>query len=119
MIVGVSQRTVMLYSDVVQSSVVGSGKLPLLREEQLTRTADWRSTVEPLHHQWIKVRGNQLDILEVEVVNPAGPLLYIQLTHHLFSDWQKAYCEFSKSSLGMPSIWGLYNKHVKYTQGHG
>ena len=73
-IVGVRQRTVMVYSDVVESSVVRSGKFPLLREVQLLRAGDGRSTVEPLHHQWIKVRGNQLDIIEVEIATPNGPL---------------------------------------------
>ena len=64
-IVGVRQRTVMVYSDVVESPVVGSGKFPLLRKVQLSRTGDGWSTVEPLHHQWIKVQGNQLHIIEV------------------------------------------------------
>ena len=53
----------MVYSDVVVSTVVGSGKYPLLREVQLLRTGEGESTVEPLHHQWIKVRGNQLEIV--------------------------------------------------------
>ena len=73
-IVGTTRSTVMAYSDVVQSTVVGSGKFPLLREVQLTRTGDGRSMVEPLYQQWIKARGNQLDILEVEVSNPGGSL---------------------------------------------
>ena len=30
--------------------------------------------VEPLHHQWIKVQGNQLNIVEVEIATPGGPL---------------------------------------------
>ena len=72
--VGTSKRTVMVYSDVVESTVVGSGKFPLLREVQLLRTGDGESTAEPLHHQWIKVRGNQLDIVEVEIANTSGPL---------------------------------------------
>lgn len=59
-IVGTTRRTVMVYSDVVESTVVGSGKFPLLREVQLLRTGEEESTVEPLHHQWIKMRGNQL-----------------------------------------------------------
>ena len=62
-LVGTSKRTVMVYSDVVVSTVVGSGKYPLLREVQLLRTGEGESTVEPLHHQWIKVRGNQLEIV--------------------------------------------------------
>ena len=72
--VGTRKRTVMVYSDLVESSIVGSGKFPLLREVQLLRTGEGESTAEPLHHQWIKVRSNQLDILEVEIANTAGPL---------------------------------------------
>ena len=68
-IVGVRQRTVMVYSDVVEFSVVGSGKFPLLREVQLLRTGDGRSTVELLHHQRVKVRGNPL-----EIADPNGTL---------------------------------------------
>ena len=49
-LVGTSKRTVMVYSDVVESTVVGSGKFPLLREAQLLRTGEGGSTVEPLHH---------------------------------------------------------------------
>ena len=73
-IVGTSKRTVMVYSDIVESTVVGSGKYPLLREVQLLRTGEGESTAEPLHHQWIKVRGNQLDIVEVEIADTSGPL---------------------------------------------
>ena len=72
--VGTRKRTVMVYSDLVESTVVGSGKFPLLREVQLLRTGDGESTAEPLHHQWIKVRGQQLDILEVEIASTSGPL---------------------------------------------
>ena len=63
-LLGTSKRTV----------TVGSGKFPLLREMQLLRTGDGESTVEPLHHQWIKVRGNQLEIIEVEIATLHGPL---------------------------------------------
>ena len=73
-IVGTRKRTVMVYSDLVESTVVGSGKYPLLREVQLLRTGEGESTAEPLHHQWIKVRGQQLDILEVEIASTSGPL---------------------------------------------
>ena len=73
-IVGTRKRTVMVYSDLVESTIVGSGKYPLLREVQLLRTGDGESTAEPLHHQWIKLRGQQLDILEVEIASTSGPL---------------------------------------------
>ena len=73
-LVGASKRTVMVYTDVVESTVVGSGKFPLLREVQLLRTGEGESKVEPLHYQWIKVRGNQLEMVEVEIATPSGPL---------------------------------------------
>ena len=73
-VVGTRKRIVMVYSDLVESTVVGSGKFPLLREVQLLRTGEGESTAEPLHHQWIKVRGQQLDILEVEIASTSGPL---------------------------------------------
>ena len=46
-LVGTRERTVMVYSDVVESSVVGSGKFPLLREVQLLTKGNGRSMVEP------------------------------------------------------------------------
>ena len=73
-IIGTTRRTMMVYSDIVESTVMGSGKFPLLREVQIMRTGDGESTAEPLHHQWIKVRGNQLDIIEVEIANTDGTL---------------------------------------------
>ena len=73
-IIGTTRRTMMVYSDIVESTVMGSGKFPLLREVQIMRIGDGESTAEPLHHQWIKVRGNQLDIIEVEIANTDGTL---------------------------------------------
>ena len=73
-VVGTRKRTVMVYLDLVESTVVGSGKFPMLREVQLLRTGEGESTAEPLHHQWIKVRGKQSDILEVEIASTSGPL---------------------------------------------
>ena len=46
----------------------------MLREVQLLRTGEGESTVEPLHHQWIKVRGHQLEMVEVEIASTSGPL---------------------------------------------
>ena len=73
-LMGSSKRTVMVYTDVVESTVRGSGKFPLLREVQLLRIGEGESTVEPLHHQWMKVRGNQFEIVEVEIATPSGLL---------------------------------------------
>ena len=46
-------------------------------------------------------------------------LIIIHSNHYLFSDWPKAYSEFSKSAPGTSSTCRLYNNHVKDTQGHG
>ena len=78
-IIGTRKRTVMAYSDLVESTVVGSGKFPLLREVQLLRTGDGESTAEPLHHQWIKLRAKNLEILEVEIASTSGPLAILPL----------------------------------------
>ena len=45
--------------------------------------------------------------------------IIIHLTHYLFSDWPKAFSEFSESALGKSSSSRLYYSHVKDTQGHG
>ena len=44
--------------------------------------------------------------------------IIIRSTHYLFSDWPKAYSEFSKSAPETSSCYRLYNNHVKDTQGH-
>ena len=43
----------------------------------------------------------------------------IHSAHYLFSDWPKAYSEFSKSAPGTSSSCRLYNNPVKDIQGHG
>ena len=45
--VGTSKRTVMVYSDVVEYTLVESGKFPLLHEVQLLRAGEGESTVDP------------------------------------------------------------------------
>ena len=49
------------------------------------------------------------------------PLHYIIIhwTDYVFSDWPKAYSEFSKWAPGTSSSCRLYNNHVKDTQGQG
>ena len=64
----------MVYSDLVESSVVGSQSHPLLREVQVTRTGAGRVTVEPTHRQWINVRSNRVETIEVQIASPSGPL---------------------------------------------
>ena len=73
-LVGPPKQTVMVYSDVVESTIVGAQKHPLLREVQLERTGSGRATVEPIHHEWIKLRSNRLEVIEVQIATPDGPL---------------------------------------------
>ena len=44
--------------------------------------------------------------------------IIIRSTLYLFSDWPKAYCDFSKLAPVNHNC-RLYNYHVKDTQGHG
>ena len=45
--------------------------------------------------------------------------IIVHSTHYFFSDWPKAFSEFSKSARGTFSSCRLYNNQVKDTQGHG
>ena len=60
--VGPPKQTLLIYSDMVESIVVGAQKHPLLRK------------VQPFHHEWIKLRSNRLEVIEVEIATPDGPL---------------------------------------------
>ena len=66
--------TVMIYTDVVQSTVVNQGKFPLLCSLQLNRRGQGRVTVEPVHREWIALNGTTLEMLEFQLATPRGPL---------------------------------------------
>ena len=74
-LLGTRECTVMVYYDVVESSVVGSGKFSLLREVQLLRKGNARSMVEPLHHQWIKCVGIDWILWKWRLLHPVDPWL--------------------------------------------
>ena len=69
-----TKETVMVYSDLVQSSVVGTGRYPLLREVTLERTGKGRVSIEPRHREWIPVRSKTIDMVEIELATASGPL---------------------------------------------
>jgi len=69
-----TKETVMVYSDLVQSSVVGSGRYPLLREVTLECTGKGRVTMEPRQREWIPVRSKTIDMVEIELATASGPL---------------------------------------------
>lgn len=75
--VGTIKQTVMLYCDVVESTIVGTQKHSLLRKVELERRGQGRATVEPLHREWIRLRSKRVEIIEVSLATPRGSLLVL------------------------------------------
>ena len=68
-VVGTRKRTVMVYSDLVESTVVGSGKFPLLREVQLLRTGEGE-----LKYGGTPAPSMDQSAREVTIASTSGPL---------------------------------------------
>ena len=66
--------TMMVYTNVVQSTPVGNERFPLLRSLQVDRRGQGRVTVEPVHREWIPLNGQTLDTLEFQLATAHGPL---------------------------------------------
>ena len=73
--VGTSSRTLMVYSDVLRSNLVGDTKHPLLREVVYKRDGSGSIYFEPLHVQWLPIRRPFLDVIEVQVTETNGKLV--------------------------------------------
>ena len=73
--VGTSSPTLMVYSDVVCSNLVGDLKLSLVREVVHKRSGSSSLCFEPLHVQWMPVRRPHLDVIEVQVAKTNGRLV--------------------------------------------
>lgn len=74
-VMGVTKQSVMVYSNLQQSTAVGSVKVQLLREVVVERNEEGHSHVEPTHLQWLPVSTNQMDIAEVQLADLNGQLL--------------------------------------------
>ena len=74
-VVGSSSRSLFVYSDVGGSSVVGNQVTDLLREVNLIRKGAGTQYFEPYHIQYIPVRKDVLDIIEVQVAETTGNLV--------------------------------------------
>ena len=73
-------RSILVYSDLIQSSLIGNQKHQLLREIFLTQDEhDSRQLIEPHHYQWLPVRNNYVEIVEVELATLNGTL--VKLPH--------------------------------------
>ena len=72
-----TKDTVMVYTDVVQPNTVNGVKVPLLRSVQLDQRGQGRRIVEPLHREWIPLMGNTMEVLELQLATPSGPLIQL------------------------------------------
>ena len=104
-----TKQTLVIYSDVEESTVLGAQKHPLLRKVQLERLGQGRATVEPIHHEWIKLRSNRLEIIEVQIATPEGPLVVLPTGKTLVTIG-----DFDEYKRTIPSLFPIIdNNHVR------
>ena len=73
-IIGTKARDILVYSNMVDTSIVGNQKHQLLRDVRVQRNGKGRTSVEPYHRQWQPIRRSHLDIVEMELGDPTGAL---------------------------------------------
>jgi len=73
-VTGSSSRSLMIYSDVGTSGVVGNHVTDLLREVNYRREGKGFQYFEPLHVQYLPVRKDYIDIIETQVAETTGEL---------------------------------------------
>ena len=74
-VIGSSSRSLLVYSNVGGGSVVGNQVRDLLREVNLIRRDAGVQYFEPTHIQYISVRKEVIDIIEVQVAETTGELV--------------------------------------------
>ena len=74
-VLGPSARSLLVYSDVDSNSVVGNQVTDLLREVDYRREGKGSYYFEPTHLQYIKLRKEVVDIIEVQVAETTGELV--------------------------------------------
>jgi len=75
--VGAVKQSVMVYCDVVESTIVGDQKHSLLRKVELEQKGEGRTTIEPLHREWVQVRNQHIESIEVSLATPHGNLVVL------------------------------------------
>lgn len=75
--VGSVKQSVMIYCDAIESTVVGEQRHALLRKVELERKGEGRATIEPYHREWIRVRQQHIESIEVSLATPDGSLLVL------------------------------------------
>ena len=68
---------VMVYTDLVQSTMVGNGRFPLLRKLSVDRKGSGRVTVEPYHREWVPLQTNWIEVVEFQLSTPGGALTHL------------------------------------------
>ena len=71
------KEVVMVYTDLVQSTVVGNGRFPLLRKVSVVHKGEGRVTMEPYHREWVPVQSNVIEMVEIQLSTPGGPLTHL------------------------------------------
>jgi len=71
-VVGDPTRTLLVYSDVSGSSVVGNCLTDLLREIQYKREGCGTMYFEPLHIQYLPLRNEVVEIIHIQVAETIG-----------------------------------------------
>ena len=72
--VSLNSRTLLVYSDVVSSNVMGDSEHPLIREVIYHRRRGGSLYFEPTHIQWMPMRHTYLDVVEISVAESDGRL---------------------------------------------
>ena len=73
-VTGKQSRSFFVYSDLVESTVVGGQVTDLLREVLYERRGNGQVYFEPQHIQYIPVRKSTIDIVETQVAETTGEL---------------------------------------------
>ena len=79
-VTGKTRRSLFVYSDVGGSGVVGNQVTDLLRKVNYKRECQGYQYFEPLQIQYIQVRKEVLDIIEVQVAETTGELVNFNFT---------------------------------------
>ena len=69
---GSEQRTLLVYTDVAQSQIVGAGMTDFIREGEYSNKFRGRVLYEPAHLHFIPIRRNVIDVIEVQVGETNG-----------------------------------------------
>ena len=74
-VVGKPLRTFLVYSDLVDSNIVGGQLHAMVREVEHRHQGKGVAYFEPLHIQWLPCRREYMDVVEVEIAKSHGDLV--------------------------------------------